>query len=178
MKISKSIKIEAHFLFQLPEAYISISLVIPVRTLFGNWAWTVTLKNEIYLNSQLRCPASTFWKLETLKEMGSTGPSLKKKEVLQKYFVTWQLTEVSTVNNSFLQFWLCVDEQGCRGKPCSLVFEPGGGKKYWKIIKTFKECYRQTKTSVLREEFRVWPTFQVKVPEGWSRTSRIFYRIF
>lgn len=76
----------------------------------------------------LRCPASTFWKLETLKEMGSTGSSLKKKEVLQKYFVTWQLTEVSTVNNSFLQFWLCVDEQGCRGKPCSLVFEPEGEK--------------------------------------------------
>ena len=32
--------------------------------------------------------------------------------------------EVSTVNNSFLQFWLCVEEQGRRGKPYSLVFEP------------------------------------------------------
>ena len=97
MKISKSIKIEAHILFQLPEAYISISLVIPVRT----------------SGTQV-----------TFKKTESTGSTLKKMEVLQKYFVTRQLMEVSTVNNSFLQFWLCVEEQGRRGKPYSLVFEP------------------------------------------------------
>ena len=50
-------------------------------------------------------------------------------------------------------------------------------KKLLKIIKTFKECCRQTKTSVLGEEFRVWPTFQVKVPKGWSRTGRFFFRL-
>ena len=59
--------------------------------LFGNWPWTMTLKNKTYLNSQLYlaglpvillCPASTFWKLETQKETGSTGSTLRRMEVL------------------------------------------------------------------------------------------------
>ena len=49
----------------------------------------MTLKNKTYLNSQLflaglpvilLCHASTFWKLGTLKETGSTGSTLRKME--------------------------------------------------------------------------------------------------
>ena len=86
--------------------------------------------------------------------------------------------EVSTVNNSFLQYWPYIEEQRCRGKPSGCLRpRKKKNKTYCKIIKYRKKHSKnatekrgQTKTFALGEEFKVRPAFQVKVSKGWSQT--------
>ena len=81
-------------------------------------------------------------------------------------------------DNSFVQYWPCIEEQRCREKPSGcLSLRKKNKTKHTrnnqiqkKHSKNATDKRGQTKTFALGEEFKVRPAFQVKVSKGWSQT--------